>query len=123
MARAILNRHEKMGDNCLDKTNDYYFPGHIKGAHFNDGSWGKLKKEIDKRSGVTGWQVRDLRRTFRSTLARLGVPREIAEIMLNHVTGAGKTDLDEIYDRYDYLPEKRAALQKLETHLKKVVVG
>ncbi|WP_338695179.1 hypothetical protein V5279_03665 [Bradyrhizobium sp. 26S5] len=41
--------------------------------------------------------------------------------MLNHVTGGGKTDLDEIYDRYDYLPEKRAALQKLEARLKRMV--
>lgn len=120
-ARAILNRQERLGDNWRDKTSDYYFPGHIKGTHFNDGSWGKLKKELDKRSGVTNWQVRDLRRTFRSTLARLKVPREIAEIMLNHVTGAGKNDLDEIYDRYDYLPEKRAALQKIEAHLKKLL--
>lgn len=121
MARAILNRQERMGDNWRDKTIDYYFPGHINGSHFNDGSWGKLKKELDKRSGVIDWQVRDLRRTFRSTLARLKVPREIAEIMLNHVTGAGKNDLDEIYDRYDYLPEKRAALQKVEAHLKKLI--
>ena len=67
--------------------------------------------------------MRDLRRTFRSMLARLGISREIAEIMLNHVTGGGKTDLDEIYDRYDYLPEKRAALQRLEVHIKKLVVS
>jgi hypothetical protein len=40
-------------------------------------------------------------------LARFKVPREIAEISLNHVTGAGRNDLDEIYDRYEYLQEKR----------------
>ena len=113
MARTILERR---------KTNAiYYFPGRTHDSYFNDGSWGKLKKELDKRSGVTGWQVRDLRRTFRSTLSRLKVPREIAEIMLNHVTGAGKTDLDEIYDKWTYLPEKRSALQKIETHLKKIL--
>jgi integrase len=113
MARAILERR---------KTNGlYYFPGRTQDSHFNDGSWGKLKKELDKRSGVTGWQCRDLRRTFRSTLARLAVSREIAEIMLNHVTGSGKSDLDEIYDKWTYVPEKRAALQKLENHLKKLI--
>ena len=53
----------------------------------------------------------------------LGVSREITEIMLNHVTGGGKTDLDEIYDRYGYLPEKRAALQRLEAHVKKLVAA
>lgn len=112
MARAILDRQPKV--------NGYYFPGHITDTHFNDGSWGKLKKELDKRSGVTGWQVRDLRRTFRSTLARLKVPREIAEIMLNHVTGGGKGELDEIYDKYSYQDEKRDALKKLEAHLSKL---
>ena len=78
---------------------------------------GKLKQELDRRAGVTDWQVRDLRRTFRSMLARLKVPREIAEIALNHVTGAGRNDLDEIYNRYEYLEEKRDALARLEGHL------
>ena len=56
----------------------------------------------------------------------VATPRSIAripEIMLNHVTGGGKTDLDEIYDRYGYLPEKRAALQRLEAHIKKLVAA
>jgi integrase len=114
MARAILERN---------KTNrEYFFMGQTYDSHFNDGSWGKLKKELDARSGVTGWQVRDLRRTFRSNLARLKVPRELAEVMLNHVTGAGKNDLDEIYNRYDYIDEKREALKKLETHIRKITV-
>ncbi len=113
MARAILSRR---------KTNSlYYFPGHIQDSHFKDGSWGKLKKELDKRSGVTGWQCRDIRRTFRSGMAKLGVSRDLCEVLLNHVTGAGRTDLDEIYDRYDYLPEKRAALAAWELHLKKIL--
>lgn len=115
MALAILNRR---------KTNArYYFPGRLIDDHFKDGSWGKFKKELDKRSGVTAWQVRDLRRTFRSTLARLKVSREIAEIMLNHVTGGGKTDLDEIYDRYEYLEEKKDALVRLEGHLMQLIGG
>lgn len=56
-----------------------------------------------------------MRRTFRSNMAKLKVPREI---LLNHVTGANNNDLDEIYDRYDYLDEKREALQKWETRLR-----
>ena len=117
MARSILDRIEREGHNWREKDWQYYFPGRLIGGHFKDGSWGKFKKELDKRSGVTGWQIRDLRRTFRSTLARLKVPREIAEVMLNHVTGGGKTELDEIYDRYEYLQEKRDALARLEKHL------
>lgn len=83
MARAILTEQT---------TNSaYFFPGRLLSeAHFNDGSWGKLKAEIDKASGVRDWQIRDLRRTFRSNMAKLRVPREIAEVLLNHVTGANK---------------------------------
>jgi hypothetical protein len=114
MARSILRRQPNRGG--------YFFPGRLLGeSFFRDGSWGKLKLEIERRSGVTNWQLRDLRRTFRSTMAKLRVRREIAEILLNHVTGANKNDLDEIYDRYDYLEEKRSALAKLEAHLTKLL--
>ena len=63
------------------------------------------------------WQLRDLRRTFRSNLSKLRVSREVCEIQLNHVTGANKSDLDEIYDRYDYIEEKKEALMKWESRL------
>ena len=111
MARAVL---------APQKSNSaYFFPGRLLSEdHFNDGSWGKLKAEIDRVSGVKDWQIRDLRRTFRSNMAKLKVPRDICEILLNHVTGANKNDLDEIYDRYDYLDEKREALTKWESRLK-----
>jgi len=95
----------------------YFFPGREEDTHFADGSWTKLKRQLDTASGVSGWKVRDIRRTFRSNMARLKVPREVCEILLNHVTGAGKNELDEIYDRYDYLPEKREALSKWEAKL------
>lgn len=116
MARAILTEQT---------TNSaYFFPGRLLSeAHFNDGSWGKLKAEIDKASGVRDWQIRDLRRTFRSNMAKLRVPREIAEVLLNHVTGANKNDLDEIYDRYDYLDEKQEALAKWDNRLTLLLNG
>lgn len=110
IARGILKEQPNDGS--------FYFPGEDgPETHFKDGSWGKLKNALDDRSGVTGWQIRDLRRTFRSNMARLRVPREIAEILLNHVTGSNKSELDEIYDRYDYLEEKRDALAKWEGRL------
>jgi integrase len=108
--------HSILGE--LTEEGDYLFPGRLNGdEHIRDGSWGKFKTALDKASGVTGWTVHDIRRTFRSLLARLGTPREIAEILLNHVSGANKSDLDEIYDQYDYLVEKRDALLKIEAHI------
>ncbi len=110
MSQAILDAQPHQGA--------FYFPGRLLSeSHFNDGSWGKFKKALEKRAGVYGWQLRDIRRTFRSNLAKLRVSREVAEVLLNHVTGANKNDLDEIYDRYDYLSEKREALAKWEERL------
>jgi len=109
MALAILD--------AQPETGDYFFPGHWDcETHFQDGSWGKLKKEIAERSGVKGWQMRDIRRTFRSNLPKIGVSRDLAERLLNHVSGT-RNELDEIYDRYDYLDEKRQALAKWEAKL------
>jgi integrase len=109
MAQSVLKEQKS--------NRDYFFPGRWdEDTHFNDGSWGKEKKKLDKRAGVFKWQVRDLRRTFRSNMARLGVSRTLCEILINHVTGT-RNDLDEIYDRYDYLSEKRDALAKYEAHM------
>ena len=60
--------------------------------------------------------MRDIRRTFRSNLPKIGVSRDLAERLLNHVSGA-RNELDEIYDRYDYLDEKRQALARWEARL------
>lgn len=50
-----------------------------------------------------------------------GMQKMMQEMMLNHVTGANKNDLDEIYDRYDYLEERREALQKWENRLQELL--
>ena len=113
MAKAILDKQPDGGP--------YYFPGKSPKTHFNDGSWGKAKQELEKATGVFDWQLRDIRRTARSNWAKLGIRREIAEVLLNHVTGSNKNELDEIYDRYDYLDEKSEALKKWEARLKVIL--
>jgi integrase len=73
----------------------------------------KTKRELDRLSGVTGWTIHDIRRTVRSKLAELGVPREVARKVLNHEDGK----VDRIYNRHEYLVEKREALEKWEKML------
>jgi hypothetical protein len=43
-------------------------------------------------------------------MARLRVPRDVCEALINHAPPV----LDEIYDRYDRLEEKRDALRRYE---------
>lgn len=73
----------------------------------------KVKRELDALSGVTGWTIHDIRRTVRSKLAQLGVPREVARKVLNHEDGK----VDRIYNRHEYLAEKGEALERWEKML------
>lgn len=57
-------------------------------------------------AGIEHFTIHDLRRTCRSLLAAAGVPGHIAERCLNHKLKG----VEGIYDRYDYLDERREAL-------------
>jgi integrase len=70
-----------------------------------------------KVHGVAVFTPHDLRRTGRTGLAKLGVNKDVAERILNHV----REDMVGVYDTYDYLDEKRAALQKWSNYLKSLV--
>lgn len=54
------------------------------------------------------WELEDTRRTVRSGLSRLKVPREVARAVLGHA----KQGLDRVYDLYEYLPEREEALAR-----------
>jgi len=72
-----------------------------------------------KHFGVARFTPHDLRRTAASFMTMLKVPRLHVEKVLNHSTG----DIAEVYDRHDYLPEKRAALERWGEHLTEVIEG
>jgi hypothetical protein len=63
--------------------------------------------------------LKHLRRTAASFMTKLGILRLHVEEVLNHATG----DIAEVYDRHDYLPEKRAALERWSVHLKELLAG
>ncbi len=57
------------------------------------------------------------RRTLATGLSTLGIPRDDRLAVLAHSYG----DVHEVYDRYERLPQKRAALEMWERHLRKVI--
>jgi len=67
----------------------------------------RVKKDLDRRCGVTGWVFHDLRRTVRTRLSALGVNSDVAELILGHRVGSV---VRQVYDRHLFLDERRAAL-------------
>ena len=70
--------------------------------------------------GIQGLTMHDLRRTGRTAITnpeRLGFPPHVGEAVLNHATG---DKLVRTYDRNDYLPDKRRALDAWATEILRV---
>ena len=63
-----------------------FFPALGRATPFN--GWSKCKPKLEKRSGITDWTLHDLRRTFASGLASIGVQLPVIERLLNHVSGS-----------------------------------
>jgi integrase len=77
----------------------------------------QFKIALDAASGVSGWTYHDLRRTARSLMSRAGVPTDHAERCLGHLIGG----VQAIYNRHDYLEEKRQAYEKLAALIGEIV--
>jgi integrase len=112
MAEEILGR--------LPARDALYFPARGKKTPFN--GFSKAKAELDKRCSFSDWTIHDLRRTFASGLASVGVALPVIERLLNHVSGSFGGIVG-VYQRYDFLPEMRAAIERWEDHVVRLVTG
>lgn len=80
----------------------------------------KSVERIRERSGLD-FQIRDIRRTVATRMAEdLGIsPFVIAKVMDHKLPG--EAEMGDVYNRYDYLAEKRQALAKWCDHLSRVI--
>ena len=102
-AKTILAAQPRTGDNV--------FGTGARGLN----CFSYAKQHLDHRLQIAeNWQLRDLRRTVRSGLSRLGVAPHVAEAVINHVP----PKLIRTYDRYSYINEKREALERWASHIK-----
>lgn len=96
---------------------DYLFPSSV-GTPYS--TWSDGKEALDELCGVQNFVFHDFRRYLSTTMAKLRVPIDVTEAILNHVSGS-RTPLQRIYDRHNRLPEMREALKVYEAHLSKIV--
>ena len=79
----------------------------------------QAKIELDRLSGVTGWQLHDLRRTVVSGMARLGIPPHVADKILNHQSGT-ISGVAAVYQRHEFLDERKDALERWGAHVQEI---
>lgn len=82
--------------------------------------FGKAKTRMDKVVKIPHWTLHDLRRTYSSTHAMLGTPLHITEMLLNHASGT-ISGVAAVYNRYQYLDEKREAVKRYEEYLSDIL--
>ncbi|MEY9328268.1 tyrosine-type recombinase/integrase [Sinorhizobium fredii] len=116
-ALQVIAGFPKVGDTyLLSTTGETPISGFSRAKAAIDAEMLKIAKEEAALRGMAAedvnlepWTLHDLRRTAASGMARLGVPIHVVEAVLNHQSGTIK-GVAKIYNRYQYVDEKRQAL-------------
>lgn len=78
--------------------------------------------KLERRAGVSDCTLDDLRRTFASGLASIGVALPVIERLLNRVSGSFGGIVG-VYQRYDFFPEMRDAITGWEHHVQTLLTA
>ena len=82
---------------------DMLFPARGRETQSFNG-WSKAKRKFDQPLQIAPYTLHDLRRTYSSNLAKAGVPIDVTEKLLNHVSGK-ISGIAAVYNRHDYWEE------------------
>jgi integrase len=97
----------------------YLFPSSVNTPY---STWSDGKEALDRLARVENFVFHDFRRYLSTTMAKLRVPIDVTEAILNHLTGS-RSPIQRVYDRHDRLPEMREALHLYENHLAQIVAA
>jgi integrase len=82
--------------------------------------WNTVVRFLSSHPGFRHFTPRDLRRTWKTLAGDAGISKEMRDRLQNHA----KSDVSSRhYDRYEYLPEKRAAMETWSNYLDRVIAG
>jgi integrase len=77
-------------------------------------------EDADKVKVMPEWRVHDLRRSVATGLSNLGVAPIVADRILNHVPKKQKGQVMFVYNRAEYVRERREALELWARHIQQV---
>jgi integrase len=80
-------------------------------------------RDLRKSTVVGDFRLHDMRRTVATYLAKIGTRQEVTSKILNHKTGAGGSQVTQIYNRYEYRRERQQALNLWADHLQRILSG
>jgi len=75
---------------------------------------------VQEKISLKPFELRDLRRTAETMMARIGISKDIRAHVLSHGLGGVQ---NRSYDKHDYLNEKKDALEKWDRELAAIVSG
>lgn len=116
VAEILESLHTLTGHNEYVFTSPLNEEMHI--YYFRD-----VTTKIRTISEVSDFRPHDLRRTAATYMAELGTDRTTLGKILNHRGLSGDSHVTSIYDRHDYMKEKRSALNRWGSYLKQILKG
>src|SRR5262249_12459677 len=111
----LLGKSQKVGFIFSTTDGKLAFSGFSKPKRALDAAVTALRKR-EKRKPIPHWTLHDLRRTARSLMSRAGVAADIAERVLGHKIAGVRG----VYDRHEYVAEKRDALERLAALVERI---
>lgn len=109
-----------LADALRDARSDHLFeraPIGTARKHNGFQSWSDGKERLDAAAPIaTPWNLHDLRRTTRTGLGKLRVPRHIAELAIGHIQPV----IERIYDTDPHEAEIIDAMNKWATHVEQL---
>lgn len=126
LSGLALDLLDEMAEWSCHIDTDYVFPGAITGTPITGYSVSQAMKRALPVMNLEGGRAtpHDLRRTVVTKLNEtLDIEPHVVEAVVNHVSGAAKAGVAGIYNKANYLRQKRAALDAWGEWLGKLVSG
>ncbi len=88
-------------------------------GHLQSNTVGRMARDFcANRSDIRKFIPRDIRRTVKTAMGRAGIDKSVRDRLQNHAMNDVSS---RHYDRYDYLPEKRAAVTTWNNFLQQII--
>ena len=98
----------------LSGTTQYIFPRPTKSGHLETEYFSHCIRKFCMKTGFKKFIPRDIRRTCKTLMGEIGLPKDIRDRLQNHALNDVSS---RHYDRYSYIKEKKQALEAWESRI------